>query len=153
MQVLAHEIIHQWWGLSAMLMDEMPWTSEGITVYTNYWLMKEKFGDQYVEENYVDQWKKNLDLLNRSFYRRHPEYLEILPEKYRYTVKAQEDSTLMYDVMPLQFLKAEEILGTKRLEEVLTQLYRDGGTEMPPYLTYNDFLNASGLTREEISVE
>ena len=153
MQVLAHEIIHQWWGLSAMLMDEIPWTSEGITVYTNYWLMKEKFGDQYVEENYVDQWKKSLDLLNRSFYRRHPEYLEILPEKYRYTVKAQEDSTLMYDVMPLQFLKAEEILGTKRLEEVLTQLYRDGGTEMPPYLTYNDFLNASGLTREEISVE
>ncbi len=153
-EVLAHEIIHQWWGLSASVLDEKPWSSEGLTVYTTYRMMKEKFGEAYVQKYYLDQWKAGLDALNRSFYRRHPEYMDILPEKYTARIRAQEESAQMYQIMPLNILKAAELMGGEdKLDNVLAQLYENGGTEMPPYITYNDFLNACGLTKEAISVE
>ena len=53
-EVMAHEIIHQWWGLGAMFDDdyEGEWSSEGLTVYTTYRLMKEKYGDVCKKELY-----------------------------------------------------------------------------------------------------
>lgn len=153
-EVLAHEISHQWWGLGVMTLDEDCWSSEGLTVYTTYRMMKEKHGEEYGKKYYVDQWKNSLDNLNRSFYHRHPEYLSILPEKYASTIQASEWSTQVYDIMPLQLLKAAKILGGEdKLDEVLAELYQNGGTEMPPYITYQDFLTACGLKKEEISVE
>lgn len=38
-EILAHEIIHQWWGLNRMIWenpDTPEWTSEGLTVYSTY---------------------------------------------------------------------------------------------------------------------
>lgn len=153
-EVLAHEITHQWWGLSAATYDEGPWSSEGLTVYTTYRMMKEKFSEEYAQKYYVDRWQAGLDALNRSFYRRHPEYLDILPEKYASEIRAQEWTTQIYEITPLNILKAAELLGGEdKLDAVLAQLYQNGGTEMPPYITYNDFLHACGLTKEAISVD
>ncbi|MCL2007344.1 MAG: hypothetical protein FWG77_04590, partial [Treponema sp.] len=49
MEILAHEIIHQWWGLNRVIWDhydDFPaWTSEGLTVYSTYRLYKEKYGE------------------------------------------------------------------------------------------------------------
>ena len=70
---MAHEIIHQWWGLGAMFDDdyEGEWSSEGLTVYTTYRLMKEKYGDEYAKKNYIEVWQKAVEDRNRNFYR-HP---------------------------------------------------------------------------------
>ena len=151
-EVLAHEIIHQWWGLSAPVHDKSPWSSEGLTVYTTYRLVKEKHGSAYARRHYVDKWQKGVDHLQRSFYYRHPEYLDVLPEKYRVRVAGQVEATRMYQEMPLTIMKAAELLGGEgKLDKVLMQLYQGGGTEMPPYITFNDFLHACGLTKDELT--
>lgn len=151
-EVLAHEIAHQWWGLSANFEVEGYWSSEGVTVYTTYRLMKEKFGEAYATRYYVDEWQRGLDELNRSFYRRHPEYLEVLPEKYAANVRGMEWSTGMYKIMPLMLLKAAGHLGgEEQLDAVLATLYEKSAAEYYP-LTFQDFLDACGLKEEDIRV-
>ena len=48
-EVLAHEIIHQWWGLGVSLadMEDANWTDEGMTTYSTYRLMAELKGEEY----------------------------------------------------------------------------------------------------------
>jgi len=163
-EVLAHEIVHQWWGLSWMMYEEMyversEWTSEGLTCYTTYRLMKELYGEEYAQTYYVDIWEAEVNQMSRSFYYRHPEYLDILPEKYVVDIQGSQLSALRYCAMPLKLLKAAELLGGEdKLDEVLADLFENGGEELPEpmneyFLTYNDFLNACGLTEEDLRLD
>lgn len=155
-EVLSHEIVHQWWGLSAQSMDmENPdWTDEGITVYTTYRIAKERFGDEYAQKNYVEVWKQAVKDQKHNFYNRHPEYLDILPEKYAARLHSGNTGTNMYSSIPLTIYKAAELVGgQERMDEILAELYQNGGTEMPPYITYNDFLDACGLRKEELILD
>ena len=78
-EVFIHELVHQWWGLGNMfdVADETsPWSSEGLTVYTTYRIVKELYGEDYAQKHYVDQWQQEVDDYFLNFYVRHPEYLE-----------------------------------------------------------------------------
>ncbi|NLJ86478.1 MAG: M1 family metallopeptidase [Firmicutes bacterium] len=155
-EVMAHEIIHQWWGLGAMFDDdyEGEWSSEGLTVYTTYRLMKEKYGDEYAKKNYIEVWQKAVEDRNRNFYHRHPEYLDVLPEKYATSIRMNESSVNRYCVMPLKILKAEKLVGgEERFDELMQQLYVSKGMENPPLLTYNDFVNICGLSKEALELD
>lgn len=154
-EVLAHEIIHQWWGLGVMFMDptESFWGDEGITTYTTYRLLKELRGEDYADRHYKQNWQTAVAHTANSFYARHPEYRDRLPEAYRVELDMQQRSVMMYDGYALMFCRAAELLGGEdKLDVVLSQLYRQGGTEMPPYVTLNDFLNAAGLTKEDLGL-
>ena len=51
-------------------------------------------------------------------------------------------------------LKAERLVGGEaQMDEILKGLFQQGGTEMPPYLTWQDFLDACGLTEEQLNLE
>lgn len=156
-EVLAHEIIHQWWGLGVMLEDpEDPnWGSEGITVYTTYRLMKTLRGEVYAQTHYVDEWEAIVADNQNNFYVRHPEYLDLLPEEYAAALKAETQGVMWYQGYALMFHRAAQLLGGEdKLDAVLAGLYQNGGgTEMPGYITLNDFLTASGLTKEELGLE
>ena len=153
-EVMAHEIIHQWWGLGNMFMkteEEQEWSSEGLTVYTTYRLMKEKFGEEYAKENYVDLWQEGADKLKNNFYHRYPEYLEKLPESYVASIQNEQRPILMYQVMPLKILKAEQLVGGEEaMDKILKKLFQEKAYS---YLTYEDFLNACGLTKEDLELE
>ncbi len=153
-EVLAHEITHQWWGLFRPVMDMDTWSSEGLTVYTTYRMAKEKYGAEYAQKNYVDKWKENQETLERSFYQRNPDYISRLPEKYQGLIASTAFGINYYSILPLQLLKAANLLGgEEQLDRVLSKLYLDGGTEMPPYITMQDFLAAAGLTKEDIQID
>ena len=54
-QVMIHELVHQWWGLGNMFdaSDESSlWSAEGLTVYTTYRIVKERYGPSYAQEHY-----------------------------------------------------------------------------------------------------
>lgn len=154
-EVLAHEIIHQWWGLGAQLMDpEDPyWTDEGITTYTTYRLMKKERGQDYADQHYLDIWERDIAHNQNNFYIRHPEYLGALPEEYRVQLESETQSIMWYSGYARMFARAAELLGgDEALDQVLSHLYQNGGTEMPPYITQQDFLDASGLTKEDLGL-
>ena len=38
------------------------------------------------------------------------------------------------------------------MDQILRELFQNGGTELPPYVTWQDFLDACGLTEEQLTL-
>ena len=155
-EVMIHELVHQWWGLGNMfdvLEEDSPWSAEGLTVYTTYRIVKELYGGDYAREHYVDQWQQAVDNYYLNFYVRNPDYLEALPEEERLEISNSLRYVRQYCEMPLKILKAEQLVGGEEaMDRILRGLFNRELDPMYPYLTYQDFLNACGLTEEDLNL-
>lgn len=157
-ETFAHEIIHEWWGgLGVYSENDGLWSDEGLTVYTTYRLMKEKYGQLYAKQNYIDAWQAAVDAQNRGYYYRHPEMLAKLPEHYQAELKAQAEQINLYCRMPLMLLKAEQLVGgEEQMDEILqfiqTKYSKEPNKFTNPF-TYQMFLDICGLEAEELNLE
>ena len=156
-EVMIHELVHQWWGLGNMFDTSdstSPWSAEGLTVYTTYRIVKELYGEAYAQEHYVDQWQQAVDDYYLDFYVRCPEYLERLPESVRLNISNSLSGMRQYCEMPLKILKAEQLVGGEEaMDQILNSLFIRELDPMYPYLTYQEFLDACGLTEEDLSLD
>ena len=156
-EVMIHELVHQWWGLGNMFDTSdstSPWSAEGLTVYTTYRIVKELYGEAYAQEHYVDQWQQAVDDYYLDFYVRCPEYLEGLPESVRLNISNSLSGMRQYCEMPLKILKAEQLVGGEEaMDQILNSLFNRELDPMSPYLTYQEFLDACGLTEEDLSLD
>ena len=156
-EIFIHEMIHQWWGGVGMWCDDSDglWSAEGLTVYSTYRLIKEKYGELYANQYYVDDWKRCVDEQDRNFYNRHPEYLEKLPESYQELIRVSNIDINYYKRMPLMILKAEELVGgEEKMDEILSKMYSDYNNVAEQYLvSYKTFLDYCGLTGEDLKLD
>ena len=156
-EVMIHELVHQWWGLGNMFDTSdstSPWSAEGLTVYTTYRIVKELYGEAYAQEHYVDPWQQAVDDYYLDFYVRCPEYLEGLPESVRLNISNSLSGMRQYCEMPLKILKAEQLVGGEEaMDQILNSLFNRELDPMYPYLTYQEFLDACGLTEEDLSLD
>ena len=154
--VMIHELVHQWWGLGNMFdipEPDSPWSAEGLTVYTTYRIVKELYGEEYARTHYIDQWQQEVDDYYLNFYVRHPEYLEMLPEAERLRISNSLSGMRQYSEMPLKLLKAEQLVGGEdAMDQILYDLFNREIDPMYPYLTYDEFLSACGLTEEDLNL-
>ena len=155
-EVMIHELVHQWWGLGNMFdipEPDSPWSAEGLTVYTTYRIVKELYGEEYARTHYIDQWQQEVDDYYLNFYVRHPEYLEMLPEAERLRISNSLSGMRQYSEMPLKLLKAEQLVGGEdAMDQILYDLFNREIDPMYPYLTYDEFLRACGLTEEALDL-
>ena len=155
-EVMIHELVHQWWGLGNMFdipEPDSPWSAEGLTVYTTYRIVKELYGEEYARTHYIDQWQQEVDDYYLNFYVRHPEYLEMLPEAERLRISNSLSGMRQYSEMPLKLLKAEQLVGGEdAMDQILYDLFNREIAPMYPYLTYDEFLSACGLTEEDLNL-
>lgn len=154
-EVFIHEMIHQWWGgLGLNCTEDEFWSSEGLTVYSTYRLVKETYGDAYAQQYYVDVWKDAVEMQNQSFYNRHPEYIPLLPDLYQTELNLSNSGINHYNRMPLIILKAQELVGgEEKMDEILRQIYADRDLFNQNYFSYQDFLHYCGLTEEDLYLE
>ena len=155
-EVMIHELVHQWWGLGNMFDTEGaagPWSAEGLTVYTTYRIVQELYGEAYAREHYVDQWQQAVDDYYLNFYVRNPEYLERLSADQQLAVMGSLTYVRQYCEMPLKILKAEQLVGGEAaMDQILNRLFNRELDPTYPYLTYQDFLDACGLTEEALEL-
>lgn len=156
-EVMIHELVHQWWGLGNMFDTSdstSVWSAEGLTVYTTYRIVKELYGESYAQEHYIDQWQQAVDDYYQDFYVRHPEYLEMLPEDQQLEITGNLSYVRQYCEMPLKILKAEQLAGGEEaMDQILKGLFNRELDPAYPYLTYQEFLDACGLTEEELNLD
>lgn len=155
-EVMIHELVHQWWGRSNMFdpAAALPWSAEGLTVYTTYRIMKELYGEAYAKEHYIDKWQAELDEYYKNFYVRHPEYLEKLPEDIGIEIANSLSTVREYAEMPLKILKAEALVGGEEaFDHILQSLFNREIDPSYPYLSYQEFLDACGLSEEDLHLE
>lgn len=150
--VLVHEIAHQWWGLSTMPIADgsSNWSSEGITSYSSYCFMKQYFGEEYVQEHYIKNWQHAWNSYKNAFYIQHPEYLAKLSAGDVSNIMGSFQSIKQYDIMPLMMIKAEKTLGSQVFHKKLSELYM---SHLGQPIRYEDFLTATELTEEIINLE
>ena len=155
-EVMIHELVHQWWGLGNMFDTSdptSPWSAEGLTVYTTYRIVKELYGEDYAREHYTDQWQRAVDDYYLNFYVRNPEYLEMLPEQVQLAISNSLSQVRQYNEMPLKIWKAEQLVGGEEaMDQILHDLFNRELDPMYPYLTYQEFLDACGLTEEDLNL-
>ena len=154
-EVIAHEIIHQWWGVQRMAIDmeNSDWSAEALTCYATYHMMKELKGEDYARQNYIEVWQEKYQNMLDNFYLRHPEYQDVLSADQRAALDALIFDASTYAKAPLQILKAEQLAGgEEQMDQILRELFQNGGTELPPYVTWQDFLDACGLTEEQLTL-
>ena len=156
-EVMIHELVHQWWGLGNMfdtVDSTSPWSAEGLTVYTTYRIVKELYGEDYARAHYVDQWQQAVDDYYLDFYVRNPNYLANLPEAKQLEITGNLTYVRQYCEMPLKILKAEQLVGGEEsMDQILNSLFNRELDPMYPYLTYQEFLDACGLTEEDLSLD
>lgn len=156
-QVMIHELVHQWWGLGCMfdVADEnSPWSAEGLTCYTTYRIVKELYGEETARRAYVEQWQAEVDEYYKDFYVRRPEYLAALPEQYQAELANSLRGVRQYNEMPLKILKAEQLVGGEAaMDRILSELFNRELDPAYPFLTYQDFLDACGLTEEALTLD
>ena len=76
-----------------------------------------------------------------------------LPEEERLTISNSLSQVRRYCEMPLKLLKAEALVGGEEaMDRILRGLFNRELDPMYPYLTYQDFLNACGLTEEDLNL-
>ena len=156
-EVMIHELVHQWWGLANMFDTMDPssaWSAEGLTVYTTYRIVKELYGEEYARAYYIEQWQEAVDNYYLNFYVRSPEYLDALPEAEQLEISNSLAYVRQYCEMPLKILRAEELVGDEEaMDEILYGLFNRELDYTYPYLTYQDFLDACGLTEEDLTLD
>ena len=156
-EVMIHELVHQWWGLANMFAPgdpKDPWSAEGLTCYTTYRIAKELYGEDYAAEHYVNPWKQAVEDYHRNFYVRNPQYLSILPEEERLQITNRLAELRQYCEMPLKIRKAETLVGGEAaMDGILRGLFQRELDWAYPYLTYEEFLDACGLEKEELDFE
>ena len=148
-EVLAHEIIHQWWGLGATLADpdDPDWSDEGITVYTTYRLMRKLMGGEYAQTHYVDQWQRAMQNQRDTFYLRNPSISVCCLSATKNDIQASVNASNWYDGNALMIYTAASGWGRTRWTPSGSQLYLEGGAERPLYHP-GRFLSAWGSRKE-----
>ncbi|MCD4845531.1 MAG: hypothetical protein K8R25_13705, partial [Methanosarcinales archaeon] len=73
--LLAHEIAHQWWGAGVRVEEDSPWSSEGLVCYMAYKYVTEEFGSD-ISAVTPGMWRKRVNSLEKSYYYTNPEMLE-----------------------------------------------------------------------------
>ena len=156
-EVMIHELVHQWWGLSCMFDSSEEsglWSAEGLTVYTTYRIVKELYGEDHARTCYIEKWEKETADYELDFYVRKPEYLLMLPEDKQLKITGSLAYIRQYCQMPLKILRAEQLVGGEEaMDRILQTLFKRELNPAYPYLTYEDFLNACGLKQEDLSDE
>ena len=156
-QVMLHELVHQWWGLGNMFDpfdEDSPWSAEGLTCYTTYRIVKELYGEETARREFVERWQAEADDYYQDFYVRHPEYLSALPEQYQADIANSLRTVRQYSEMPLKILKAEELVGGEEaMDRILSGLFNRELDWTYPYLSYQEFLDACGLTEEALTLD
>ena len=129
------------------------WSAEGLTVYTTYRIVRELYGEDYAREHYVDRWREAVDDYYLNFYVRNPDYLASLPEDEQLEISNSLTYVRQYCEMPLKILEAERLVGGgEAMDRILSALFNRELDPMYPYLTYQEFLDACGLTEEDLNL-
>jgi hypothetical protein len=149
---LVHEIAHQWWGIGVYAAEDgkSPWSSEGLTVYSTYLYMKDRFGEEYAKTHFTDVWKQKSLKMQNAFYLLNLQYANKLPEDDAVNIYEGFSGSTKYELMPYMLLMAQEKAGSEDVfVSKLAEIY-DGYRNNE--LSYDQFLSLIGLTKEDLKL-
>ena len=150
LNLIAHEMAHQWWGTGVNVIDDTPWSCEGLANYFSYKYIQKEFGDMISSGAFLQPWEYRVNELKNYYYIKNDDMKEKLNESFIRSLEMEKRQAELYYLMPLKLLKGEEIQGEKAFLEGMQKIYR---RHLLKDLTYDEFLQEMNLTREAIEID
>jgi hypothetical protein len=161
--LLTHEIAHQWWGggidASNKRSDNQidknhdEWSNEAFAEMSTYLFLKNKFGKEYTQNLLLNKWKEGANDLNRSFYRRNPEYMNKLSMIPKYNVSLFLRGGKIYCLGPLIVYNVYNNIGEDNYFNSMKVIYKEYYDKKDKKLSFSEFLNITGVTEEAAVIE
>jgi aminopeptidase N len=147
--LLAHEIAHQWFGSGVQVAMQSPWSSEGLASFLASAYISHAFSPELAASMGKYPWLSAVQAQQNSYFA-DPAALAGLSAAKREQVSGEMLHAALYYEMPLLLLDMQETLGEELFYERLAAVYQQyrGGA----YLTWNDFLAAMELGEEDVSL-
>lgn len=155
--VLTHEIAHQWWGGGIDVSNENShnqvdknhdeWSNEAFAEFSTYLFLKNKFGKTYAENLLLKKWKEGTKELNRSFYRRNPEYMNKLSILPKYYVSLFLKGYKRYALGPMTVYNVYKHIGEDNYFYSMKIIYKKYYDKKDNKLSFSEFLNITGTRR------
>lgn len=153
LNIIAHEMSHQWWGTGAHVTADGSFSDEGLAEYSSYKYLQNQFKDndyeQFIDTN-VQDWQHEVNSLNRSYYLKSAENLEKINKNYREQFKLQNLKIQRYDLMPFELYNTEKLQGSEKFMNNLSKVYKNN---LEKDLTYEEFINEIGISKEAFSCD
>ncbi|BCZ46801.1 membrane protein [Clostridium gelidum] len=153
LDIIAHEMSHQWWGTGVSLTTNGSFSDEGLAEYSSYKYIQKEFGnslDKQLADLKVQDWQQSVVSLSKSYYSQSTKNLEKLNKNYREDFELKNLKMQRYDMMPLQLKKTEEIQGSEMFSKNLSNVYKNN---ILKDLSYEEFLNEMGISKEAFSYD
>lgn len=153
LDIIAHEMAHQWWGTGVNLTAKGSWSDEGLAEYSSYKYMKKQFGNgpyKQLADLQMNQWQDRVNSLNKSYYLKSAKNLERLNKNYRERFESEKLDMMRYDLMPLQLKKTEKLQGEEMFLKNLSIVYKNN---IQKNLSYEEFLREMRISKEVFSCD
>lgn len=150
LEIIAHEMAHQWWGTGVEFDDNKAWSSEGFAQYLCYKYIQKEFGDNVAKGEFLMPWESKLRNTKNSYYLKNSNNLDKLNKKLRYQKEMERLHDLRYYSVPVQLVKAEKEKGESIFLKNLSEVYKKNKNKR---LTYDMFLKEMELSKEVITLE
>lgn len=149
-EIIAHEISHQWWGTGVNAANEPPWSNEGLANYSAYKYISKEFPEDIVYGFTLSPWEWYVNKIEKGYYYNHKDELNNLKPDLKYRFEMEMLKAALYYKMPLCLIKGEKKLGEENFLNVLSKIYKDYANKS---ITFNEFLNTANLEKEDIGLE
>lgn len=146
---IAHEMAHQWWGTGVNVVEESPWSSEGLAQYCAYKYIQSSFGEME-SSLFLSRWHSRVSELRNYYYLNHSEMLDKVKESYGAALAAEKLQAELYYLMPMKLIQGEATMGESEFLERLRDVYQN---HLLKDLTYEAFLNEMKLSEEDMEIE
>lgn len=123
LNILAHELAHQWWGSGVAIEESGAWSSEGLTEYVAYQYLAARCPPT-ITHNIPRGWRGSAAQRNDAYWRKDPMALERMRPALREKLLLGLAKGEAYSVLPVRLLEAEERLGKETVRTRLAEVFR-----------------------------
>ncbi len=123
LNLLAHELGHQWWGSGVAIDDSGAWSSEGLTEYVAYQYLAARC-PAGITHNIPRYWRGAATQRQYAYWRKDPAVLERMRPALREKLLLGLERGEAYSVLPVRLLEAEERMGQEAVRARLAEVFR-----------------------------
>ncbi|KAJ50588.1 hypothetical protein BD780_002722 [Clostridium tetanomorphum] len=147
MEILSHEIAHQWWGGGVNISGDKSWITEGLANYSAYKYLDSEFGKEAWLSS-VQNWQRKVNNPNKKYFE-EKNLKDRIPKETQMKLGLYDKKTNAYMKVPLELIRIEDE-GKCDVKKNLADLYRK--YKMKP-LTYDEFLKEMKIAKGELNID
>jgi hypothetical protein len=141
LNILAHELAHQWWGSGVAFAETGDWSSEGFAEYMAYKYLTARY-PAGITENLLRGWRGSVAGQQNAYYRKDPAVLDRMRPALRERLLREEVRSRAYSVLPLDLLAAEERASPEDVRARLAELFLRYRGRMLEHRDFNAVMGA-----------